>query len=177
MLFIGGWCVYSGCNIPVVDPGPVEESAIGGAFLSDRGRTESRGAKIESSRFAGVRGVDRSYEIRCVHSKSNRPASLSPQQRKITVVNDRHRKAGGKTSNTADLPAIGEFLGAIQLVEGQVVAVADHEIMRAVERREAAAQTGIDRIVLLAIAGRDVQGFAEGIAEQRLQSSRRVPPI
>src|SRR5215471_9043518 len=81
------------------------------------------------------------------------------------------RETGGQAGNSHKLPAAGQPRPAVpgQLVEGQEIAIADHEIVRDVETGKPTAQPHVERVRLPVLQVRGiVQRLAEGIG--RIQS-------
>lgn len=172
--------VFDDSEIPIIDAGAVEEAPVRRALLAERRSLERTSSKEQTGtgtcRISRIQGLDGSNKIGGIHVKRNRPAEVSAKQGLIVRFDDGDGKAGGKTRDTADLPAIGEFLRTGQHVNGQTVIVAGYEIVGGIEGGKSAAQLRIDRIDLLAVAGSQVQRLAERIADEHLQTAAGVPP-
>src|SRR5262249_51541604 len=157
-------------EVPVVDSGAMEEPPIGGTFLTQSGRTKGTGIEEEASAgtlfLAHIEFVDGREEVGRIHGKGNGATEAGAQERLVVVFNHGDGKAGGKAGDAADLPAIGEALGAAEFVDRQIVGIAEDKVMRGIERRERPTEARVDRIDLFAVAGRIVNGLTEGVAKQ-----------
>ena len=121
--------------------------------------------------------MDWSHTVWGIHGKRNWPTKVSAKQGLIVRFDEGDGKAGGKTRNTTDLPAVGQFLRAGQHLKRQTVVVADHEIVRRIERRKSSAQLRINWVDLLAVTGSQVNSLAERVAKEHLQPATGVPPV
>jgi len=75
----------------------------------------------------------------------------------IAVIDHGDGKPAGDMSNAGDGPASGEAAGLEELIEGQLVLVADDEVVFHIESGEAVAQRRVEGIDLFADVGRLVE--------------------
>ncbi len=162
---LGDGGVFEKRKVPVVDSGAVEEAAVRIAFGTERGRTERQRAEILAAGFARVGDIEWADEIRRVCGKRDRTTEAGALERLVVGFDHRDGKASGETRDAADGPAVSETFGATQLIDRELVAVAGDELVRAVERGKSAAEAGVERIDLLAVAGGVIERFAEGVSD------------
>src|SRR6516165_9455025 len=154
----------------------MEEPAIRRAFLPQNVGAEGRSTEVGSG-LSWIQKLHGANQIGRIHGEYDGAAETGAEKRAIVGFDDGDWESSRKAGDAADLPSIGEFLWAIQLVEWQCIRIAGDKVVGCVERRKSAAQPGIDGIVLLAIAGRIVERFAEGVANKQLGASASVFPV
>ncbi len=77
--------------------------------------------------------------------------------------------------DTGDCPTFGEAIGGEVLVEGQLIFIADDQVVFYVEGRDGVAESGVDGIDFFADVGGLVEGLAVGVGGGDFEASTGVP--
>ncbi len=99
---------------------------------------------------------------------------IGPDQRVVSVVDHGDGKSAGEAGDAGERPSAGEAIGAEELVEGQLILVAEDEVVLHVEGRERVAERRVEGVDLFADVGRLVQRFAVGVGGGELEAAAGV---
>src|SRR6516164_3297124 len=111
-------------------------------------------------------------KVRFVHAVVVDPVRFRTQQRIVAIANQAYRQAAADMGDSRDLPTLGPAVRAAEeMLQGQLIVVADDKVVPDVKGGQSIAQGRIDRVNLFPQIGRIVERLAEGVPGRQLQSA------
>ena len=112
--------------------------------------------------------------IRLIDARVVHAIRIGSNQRIVPVVDHGHGKSAGDMGDAGERPAARQPVGMEELIEGQLIVVADDEVVLHIERRDGIAERRIEGVDLFADVRRLVQRLAVGVGGIELEPARGV---
>ena len=162
---------FAGGHIVIVDAGAVEEAArrvAKGAPGVGAKELTVEGQGIAARVMVDVQRAQTGIVVREIDADAVDAIVLDLHEGIVSEALKGHGQTGGVAGHAGNRPALGETIGKMEeFFDGQLIVVAEDEVVLQIEGRDGVFLAEIERIDLLLNAGSPVHRFAVGVAWPR----------